>query len=38
VPRRPWRPAGATAGVVAITVTVNEPANHRFIADALTDS
>ncbi len=30
--------AGATAGVVAITVTVNEPANHRFAGGALTDS
>jgi hypothetical protein len=30
--------AGATAGVVAITVTVNEPANHRFVGGALTDS
>jgi len=30
--------AGATAGVVAITITVNEPANHRFTGGALTDS
>ncbi len=42
VQRRPGAPAsvvaaGATAGVVAITVTVNEPANHRFAGDALTD-
>jgi len=27
----------ATAGVVGITVTVNEPANHRFTAGTLTD-
>ena len=30
--------AGATAGVVGITVAVNEPANERFTAGALTDS
>ena len=30
--------AGATAGVVGITVAVNEPANARFTAGALTDS
>jgi hypothetical protein len=28
--------AGATVGVLAITVTVNEPANHRFVAGELT--
>ena len=28
----------ATAGVVAITVTVNEPANHQFTCGGLTDS
>ncbi|MGY1640605.1 anthrone oxygenase family protein [Geodermatophilus sp. SYSU D00703] len=27
----------ATAGVIGITVTVNEPANHRFTAGTLTD-
>jgi hypothetical protein len=30
--------AGATAGVVAITATVNEPANHRFVSGDLTAS
>ena len=30
--------AVATAGVVAITLTVNEPANHRFTDGPLTDS
>ncbi len=29
--------AAATAGVVAITVTVNEPLNHRFTDGALSD-
>ncbi|WP_222269384.1 anthrone oxygenase family protein [Modestobacter marinus] len=29
--------AAATAGVVAITLTVNEPANHQFTGGALTD-
>jgi hypothetical protein len=29
--------AAATAGVIAITVTVNEPANHQFTGGALTD-
>jgi uncharacterized membrane protein len=28
----------ATAGVIGITVTVNEPANHRFTAGTLTDT
>lgn len=28
----------ATAGVIGITVTVNEPANHQFTAGTLTDS
>jgi uncharacterized membrane protein len=28
--------AGATAGVIAITATVNEPANHRFVSGELT--
>lgn len=28
--------AGATVGVLAITVTVNEPANHRFVSGELT--
>jgi uncharacterized membrane protein len=28
----------ATAGVIAITVTVSEPANHRFTAGTLTDT
>lgn len=32
-----WLGAAATAGVVAVTVTVNEPMNHRFEAEALTD-
>jgi hypothetical protein len=27
----------ATAGVIGVTVTVNEPANHRFTAGTLTD-
>ncbi len=40
--RRPTTPsltaAAATAGVVAITLTVNEPANHRFTAGGLTDA
>ncbi len=30
--------AAATAGVVAITLAVNEPANHRFTGGALTDA
>jgi hypothetical protein len=30
--------AAATAGVVAITITINEPANNRFTSGALTDS
>jgi uncharacterized membrane protein len=30
--------AGAAAGVIAVTVTVNEPANHRFAAGTLTDA
>ncbi|MGY1634169.1 anthrone oxygenase family protein [Geodermatophilus sp. SYSU D01186] len=30
--------AAATAGVIAITVTVNEPANHRFTAGTLSDA
>jgi anthrone oxygenase-like protein len=30
--------AAATAGVIAITVTVNEPANHRFTGGTLTDT
>jgi len=30
--------AGAAAGVIAVTVTVNEPANHRFTAGTLTDA
>jgi hypothetical protein len=30
--------AVATAGVIAITVTVNEPANHRFTGGGLTDA
>ena len=29
--------AATTLGVIAITVTVNEPANHRFTGGALTD-
>ncbi len=29
--------AAATVGVIAITVTVNEPANHRFTGGTLTD-
>jgi hypothetical protein len=29
--------AAATAGVVAITITVNEPMNHRFTEEHLTD-
>ena len=29
--------AAAAAGVVAITITVNEPMNHRFTAEHLTD-
>ena len=29
--------AATTLGVIAITVTVNEPANHQFIARSLTD-
>jgi uncharacterized membrane protein len=29
--------AGAAAGVIAVTVTVNEPANHRFTSATLTD-
>jgi uncharacterized membrane protein len=29
--------AGAAASVIAVTVTVNEPANHRFAAGTLTD-
>ena len=29
--------AAATVGVVAVTVTVSEPANHRFTGGALTD-
>jgi len=29
--------AAATAGVIAITVTVNEPANHQFVGGTLTD-
>ena len=28
---------GAAAGVIAVTVTVNEPANHRFAAGTLSD-
>ncbi|SNR24857.1 DUF1772 domain-containing protein [Blastococcus mobilis] len=28
----------ATAGVIGITVTVNEPANHRFTSGTLTDT
>jgi hypothetical protein len=28
--------AGAAAGVIAITATVNEPANHRFVSGELT--
>jgi uncharacterized membrane protein len=30
--------AAATAGVIAITVTVNEPMNHRFAGETLTDT
>ncbi len=30
--------AGAEAGVIAVTVTVNEPANHRFTSGTLTDA
>jgi hypothetical protein len=30
--------AATTLGVIAITVTVNEPANHQFTAGALTDA
>ncbi len=30
--------AATTLGVIAITVIVNEPANHRFTAEALTDA
>ncbi len=30
--------AAATVGVVGITVTINEPANHRFTTGALTDT
>jgi len=30
--------AGAAAGVIAVTVTVNEPANPRFTAGTLTDA
>ena len=30
--------AAATVGVVAVTVTVNEPANHRFTGGSLTDA
>ena len=29
--------AAATAGIIAITVTVNEPANAQFTAGTLTD-
>lgn len=29
--------AGAAAGIIAVTVTVNEPANHRFTSATLTD-
>ena len=29
--------AGATVGVVSITVAVNEPANHRFTSGTITD-
>ena len=42
VPRRPGpaslTAAAATVGVVAVTVTVNEPANARFTGGALTDA
>ena len=34
----PVAAAAATAGVIAITVAVNEPANHRFTGGALTDT
>jgi uncharacterized membrane protein len=30
--------AAATVGVVAVTVTVSEPANHRFTGGSLTDA
>ncbi|WP_176832288.1 anthrone oxygenase family protein [Geodermatophilus sp. DSM 45219] len=30
--------AAATVGVVAVTVTVSEPANHRFTGGSLTDT
>jgi hypothetical protein len=30
--------AASAAGVVAITITVNEPMNHRFTAEPLTDA
>lgn len=31
------RAAAPTPGVISITVTVNEPANHRITTGALTD-
>jgi hypothetical protein len=35
--RAAWTAAAATAGVVAITLAVNEPINHRFTGGTLTD-
>ncbi len=34
----PLTAAAATVGVVAVTVTVSEPANHRFTGGSLTDT